>query len=322
MDLKMMVPGLVSVILPNRNHGHFLPRALDGLLVQSYRHTEILVIDDASSDNSREVVGDYLARDARLQLLELTKHHGINQAVAATLPRIRGEYLYLAAADDLVAPSLLEKLVAQLDQHKGAGLCFSDPTEFQESGRVVAFPLYLSDVPVFYEPAHIVSIFQRNYFHISSNATLYRTVHFRAAGGFRPELDRFSDWFVTYILALRHGACYVPEQLTSLTVRSDSYSAISARDRKANRRLFERLLDVLSRPEYGDVFSRMREARLLPAYNPQILFWLIRSKVGRKVLTPNLIVRVLGRSLWAAFRPIAPIRLRRSLRKMSNAPSR
>src|SRR4051812_25852230 len=112
-----MVSGLVSVIMPTRDHGHFLPRSINALLTQTHAQVELLVVDDASSDDTREIVGAFAARDPRVKLITLTGHHGINRAVSVALPQAQGEFVYFAAADDLVAPTLFKKLVAQLQRH-------------------------------------------------------------------------------------------------------------------------------------------------------------------------------------------------------------
>jgi glycosyltransferase involved in cell wall biosynthesis len=315
-----MVLGLVSIIMPNRNHAQFLPRAIEALLGQTYPDLELLVVDDSSSDNSREVVRRYAGKDPRVRLLELTDHHGINRAVSAALPKVSGEYVYFAAADDVVAPAFLKRMVAQLAHHRSAGLCFSDPTERNEAtGRVEAFPLYLSEAPVFYDADALALTLHHSYFHISSNTAVYRTASIRAAGGYRKDLDWLSDWFVTSVVALRHGACYVPEQLTYLTVRADSYSATNLRNAAVQHQLIEKVLNLLLQPEFHDVAQRVRSAGLLPEYHMRTLFWLAGSRAGWRFLTPHVVARVLMRALWSNFRPFASVRLRRALRRRASA---
>lgn len=319
----MTKPGLVSIILPNRDHGHYLPTALDSFLAQTRPQLEIIVIDDASSDNSKEIVRDYMARDQRIQLLALTEHHGINRAVGAGLKRARGEYLHVAGADDFVAPNFIEQCVAQLERHPQAALCFSDPSEFyRNNSRTVLFPLYLNTAPVYFDCEALKEQLVFNFFHISANTAVYRADHFCAAGSYRAELEWFSDWFVTIVVSLRHGACYVPAQLTYVTIRPDSYSARSLRDWAAQRRLIEIFLDVLARPEYADVYPVMRNAALMPEYHVRTLIWLLRNEAGRRFITLRLIRRVLGRYLWSLLRPFAPLTWRRIMRRFSSSRMR
>ena len=310
------VPGLVSVILPNRNHAHFLPTALDALLAQTWLHLEILLVDDASSDNSREVMRSYAARDPRVRPIELAEHTGINRAVELVRSQARGEYFYVAAADDFVAPKFFETSVGMLQQYRSAGLCFSDPTEFYEAdNRTIRFPLYLSNDPVHYDPSEFQLVLTRNYFHISPNTAIYRADMFQDAGGYRAELGWLSDWFVTLVVALRNGACYVPESLTFLRLRNDSFSAMTARDTRSHRQPFDRFLALLTQPAHADVARAMRRSGMLPEYRFRTLRWLLQSRQGRMFLSSRLVVRIVSRSVWSYLRPRAPYWLRRSLRK-------
>src|SRR5262249_29718989 len=138
---------LISILLPNRNHARYLPTSLEGLLTQTWKNIEVVVIDDASSDDSRDLVLRYASRDPRLRLLPLATQHGVNKAIREGLSTIAGEYLYIAAADDFAEPTLLEKSVTVLHKSRRAALCFSDPSELiEETGERRYFPLYLAEV--------------------------------------------------------------------------------------------------------------------------------------------------------------------------------
>ncbi|HZP76281.1 MAG TPA: glycosyltransferase family 2 protein [Pseudolabrys sp.] len=315
-----MVAGLVSVILPNRNHGHYIHKALDAFLAQSRPALEIIVVDDASSDSSKDIVADYMRRDPRIRLIALAEHHGINQAVQVGFAQAKGEYLHIAGADDFVEPKFFEDCVAELILNPKAALCFSDPSEFyRESDQAILYPLYLSGKPIYFAPADLITQFARNFFHISANTAVYRAAYFRAAGGYRAELEWFSDWFVTLIAALRGGACYTPKQLTYVTIRGDSYSAVGLRNIRQKRELVQRIMGLLDAPQYTDVLPAMREAAMLPDYHVRTLFWLLRSRSGRAYVTPRLIRRVVGRYAWSFLRPLSPPRLRRALRQASSS---
>jgi glycosyltransferase involved in cell wall biosynthesis len=310
---------LVSIVLPNRNQGHYLSRALDALRGQTWNNLEIIVVDDQSTDDSLEVLAHYTALDPRIRFIALEQHGGIAVAVNAGLKKACGEFLYFAASDDFVETSFIERCVTEILHHPEAGLCFSDPVEFDEkSSRITRFPLYLSKEPTYFDALTLIGIFKRNYFHISTNTGLYRAAAFHAAGGYRADLQWLMDWFPTMVIALRHGVCYLPEGLTYLTVRGDSYSATNLRDGKIQRQLIARILALLAAPEYADVAPRMQQALLLPEYQPRTLYWLLQSKTGRGFVAPRLIIRILGRYAWSFIRPFAPIGWRRSLRRLQS----
>jgi len=321
--LTATVPGMVSVILPNRDHGHYLPTALDALLSQTWKNLEILVVDDASSDNSKEIMQDYAARDSRVRLFFLAENVGVNRAVEAARSSVRGEYICTAAADDIVDPQFFAASLAQLEQYPEAGLCFSDPTEYYEADdRSLRYPLFLSTQPAFYDPIALQKLMKRNHFSISSNTVIYRAKAFNDAGGYQAELGWLSDWFVTLVVALRYGACYLPQSLTFHRIRLDSFSAMISRDPAAQRQPFDCFLRLLEQPKFSDVAAAMQAAGILPEYHLRTLCWLYRDEEGRKFMSPHLVRQVLYKSAWSIIRPIAPTWFRQGLRKLSSRPGK
>src|SRR5580704_11116787 len=93
------VPG-ISVVLPNFNHGAFVGEALRALLSQSLEPDEIIVVDDASTDNSRSVIEGITAKNPTVRLLVNPQNVGVIRALNRGLELASGCYIYLAAADD------------------------------------------------------------------------------------------------------------------------------------------------------------------------------------------------------------------------------
>lgn len=310
---------LVSIILPNRNHAHFLCGAIAALLGQSWTSLELIVIDDASTDHSRELIRNHQEQDDRLRYVALEQHYGIHRAVQIGLELARGAFVYIAAADDIVEHEFLERCVVEMERVPQAGVSFSDPSEFyRATGRKILFPLYLSAKPNYFDPNSFVALQARNYFHISPNTGIYRLAAFRAAGGYKHELDLFSDWFATMVVALRQGLVYLPEQLTCVAIQNDSYSAVALRDRGRRRAAFRNLLQLLSTVEYADVRDRLRLGAILPEYRFETLFWLLGSSQGRDIVTTRLLCRIVARASWSYMRNYAALGLRRGLRKWVN----
>lgn len=121
----------ISVVIPAYNAGRFLPECLNSLLAQSLTDYEVIVCDDGSSDNTAQVVADYVERDARFSY-SLLNHLGAGAARNYGLERAQGEYLYFLDADDMIAPDALESLYS-------AAIAY-------EADIVVARSHYLDDV--------------------------------------------------------------------------------------------------------------------------------------------------------------------------------
>lgn len=132
---------VVSVLIASYNYGHFIGRTLDSVLAQSYRDFEVIVCDDGSTDDSREVATRYAGRDARIRLIE-KENGGVASALNRAYQACRGDVVCLLDADDFFAPEKLERVVACFQENSEVGLVLHamqvvDGRE-QEQGRLPA----------------------------------------------------------------------------------------------------------------------------------------------------------------------------------------
>src|SRR5437763_570789 len=92
----------LSVVFPNYNDARFLPQQLESMLKQSYQPKEIIIIDDASTDNSIEIINNYIARAPHSRLIRNDRNMGVEHNINRLIDEATGDYLYLGAADDAV----------------------------------------------------------------------------------------------------------------------------------------------------------------------------------------------------------------------------
>ncbi len=102
----------VSVIVPVYNVEPYLPRCLDSLIGQTLQDIEIICIDDCSTDKSLEILHDYMKKDPRVKVIELSQNSGVATARNAGIDAARGEYLGFVDSDDYVDTDFYEKLYA------------------------------------------------------------------------------------------------------------------------------------------------------------------------------------------------------------------
>lgn len=113
---------LVTLVTPTRNQARFLPETIESVLAQDYPSLEYIVLDDGSTDDTRDVLARY---DCRLQW---SSHANIGQA--ATLNKGwaigRGEFVGYLSSDDRLAPGAIRLLVDALQQHPDAVVAYAD----------------------------------------------------------------------------------------------------------------------------------------------------------------------------------------------------
>ena len=108
---------LLSITITNYNYGRFLPKNLDSILNQTFQDFEIIVVDDCSTDNSREILRDYAQRDSRIRLVEHESNQGLAESIIHASDLARGRYLAHMDGDDwIVDPKAFELEVAVLEK--------------------------------------------------------------------------------------------------------------------------------------------------------------------------------------------------------------
>jgi glycosyltransferase involved in cell wall biosynthesis len=110
---KKLYAPKISAIVPNYNHGRFLAQRLDSILAQTYLNIEVTVLDDCSSDNSREVIDDYVARyPGRIKkMYNQTNSGGVFNQWRKGVESTEGELVWVCESDDFCEPDFVEKLV-------------------------------------------------------------------------------------------------------------------------------------------------------------------------------------------------------------------
>lgn len=129
---------LVSVLIPAYNHAAFIARTLQAVREQTYPHMELLVHDDGSSDQTRQVLERELpACRAVFQRVEFSSapNQGSCRTLNLLIGKAKGEYLYLTASDDYPEPSAIEKEVSFLQNHPDYVLAVGDCRFIDQDGR-------------------------------------------------------------------------------------------------------------------------------------------------------------------------------------------
>jgi glycosyltransferase involved in cell wall biosynthesis len=128
-------PPSVSGIMAARNAAAYVGAAIESAMGQTYANFELLVVDDASTDETATIAAGYAERDARVRLFRQPERHGSAAARNVALAEARGEWIAPLDADDLWRPTRLERQMAVVKAHPAMCLIGADYERFDEEGR-------------------------------------------------------------------------------------------------------------------------------------------------------------------------------------------
>ncbi|MDD2496509.1 MAG: glycosyltransferase family 2 protein, partial [Tissierellia bacterium] len=111
-----MISTLVSVIIPCFNQAKYLLETVESVISQTYSNWECIIINDGSSDNTKEVALDLIKRDQRIYFINQV-NQGVCMARNNAINKSKGKYILCLDADDLISPNFLVETVKLIEQN-------------------------------------------------------------------------------------------------------------------------------------------------------------------------------------------------------------
>lgn len=130
---------LVSVIVPNYRHEKYLSKRLSTIAAQTYSNIEIILLDDKSPDNSKDILSDFASsceKVVALQVNESNSGQSIKQWIKG-VSLAKGEFIWIAESDDEAEPELVTTLLSLLMRHPSAGIAYCDSEVIDENSHVI-----------------------------------------------------------------------------------------------------------------------------------------------------------------------------------------
>jgi glycosyltransferase involved in cell wall biosynthesis len=221
---------------------------MDTLIAQTYPHTEIIVIDDCSPDNSLEVLRRYES-DPRVKLIVREKNGGWIAVSNQGIDLAAGEFVLFANCDDACDPRMVERLVDAMRSNSSAGIVFCRSLFIDELGQVVGddFSTRERSFRKLCAKDTLISAAQMSRFLLEScaipnlSAALIRKQCFADVGSFSSAYRVCSDWDLYFRVAARFDVAYVAEPLNLF--RQHAYTIRSTtKERVVNEEMFRLLL--------------------------------------------------------------------------------
>ena len=244
----------VSIIIPCYNREKFIEETIQSVLAQTYPSTEVIAVDDSSTDSTRAVLEGF--RDS-ITILEHPGHQNRGQSASINLgiKCSTGKYISILDSDDLFAPNKIETQVSFLEKNQNFGLVYANGFAIDENGR----KLYRMYDETHREESNPERVLLDCYFSVQSNALARRAI-FEKAGEFDETLRSGQDHDMAIRLAEVTKMAYIDELLFYYRRHENSISAKKADLRWSNG--FVILKKAAQRYPYSKSTLRKRKAVL------------------------------------------------------------
>jgi glycosyltransferase involved in cell wall biosynthesis len=206
--------GLVSVFLPtfSRLYDGYLEKAIKSVLNQTYRHFELLVVDDASVDGSKKLIEKYVKKDTRVKHIRMERNIGLPAyTTGLAYLQSKGQFLAFAYDDCILFPNHLALLINKLQTEPHLGMAYGQANILWFDGRKQVIGSH-------YDAANMAKMNN----HIPNVSVMIRRHVVETVGWYDPHflLTRFYDWdlwvrikkhyavgFIEKVIAEEHGTC-------------------------------------------------------------------------------------------------------------------
>jgi glycosyltransferase involved in cell wall biosynthesis len=228
----------VSVIVASYNYRAFLPRRLDSLIAQTYKNLEIIVIDDASTDGSLDILANYESNPI-IRIYKNKNNLGWVGTSNLGAEFAKGDFIIFANCDDYCYSTMIEVLALPLVNSSDVALSFCCSNLIDESGNIIGNDRKFRERSFLRKCSHDALLLSDEmlYFLCKScvipnlSATLIRRSAFFDAGGFSHNFEVCSDWDLYMKIVNISPVFYIRQPLNYFRQHSNTIRS-STRDRK------------------------------------------------------------------------------------------
>lgn len=180
----------VSVVMPVHNGRRYLAEAINSILIQSFRDFELLIIDDASDDDTPEIIAQFAKNDSRIIYIRNDKNMGVADSLNRGIKIAKGKYIARMDADDISYPKRFEIQVKYLGNNPGVGVVGTWAKEIDENGKSIK--------SVRYQPRVNPQIIRENLYNkgclLIHPTAMIRSELFNQIGFYRPSIKYAEDY--------------------------------------------------------------------------------------------------------------------------------
>lgn len=221
----------ISVLICNYNHGKFVEQAIRGVLQQTHRDIEVVVIDDASTDNSLKVIIPIAREDRRIRLEMNEENMGLLRTFEKGIGLCSGELWMGCGADDYVVdPNFFEECDRLLSNKKDAGGVFGISQRINAESGALFDNIGCGEKVGFIEPQNFIQGFFTGKNFVPGFSVMWRSAMLREVGGFAMNLGPQFDYWVNHALPSLRGIFFTNTIVSTVRIFPDGSNFSSQKE--------------------------------------------------------------------------------------------
>jgi glycosyltransferase involved in cell wall biosynthesis len=295
----------VSIIVPNYNHAAFLAQRIDSILQQSYQNFELIILDDCSIDDSREVIERYRSHSKTSKIIYNETNSGStykqwNKGVSLA----QGELVWIAESDDFAHPDFLQTLKLAFDTEKRLGIAYCQSNRVNEKNEITSTWKSWTDnldYTFFDHDFHISGKEYIDRFLIHKNtipnasAVLFKKDVFWQVGGADERVPIFSDWLTWLKMLLISDISFTPLTLNNFRYHANSV-VFNAKKKTSNEQMCQYIINfrITFKKHLEISFKRDAELKMVIDRNKKFIYQYKIQKVLYNLKSRRPIKAVIG----------------------------
>ncbi len=235
------------------NEEPWISRAIECVLRQTRQPDELIIVDDASTDGSYQIICSYTEKHPHITCLRNETNQGVVRSLELLMDHIKSDYVHFTAADDMIMPELYEVSMRMLEDHPQAGACSALTVEIDREDRnsgLSHIPV-VSEEPVFIEPQVARTLLLRYGNWSDGTTTVWKRESIPGEILCNREFGPFVDSVAYLYIALTRGVCYVPQVLGRWRIIGEGFATEVLTDPEKFNYYFGNAVEYLERELEG-----------------------------------------------------------------------
>lgn len=216
----------ITIVIPTFNRSKLLQRAVNSVRQQTYPNWKLVVVDNASGDDTPDVMAELARTDGRIRYHRHAENIGMLANWEFAISQVGTAHFSLLCDDDYLLPDFFEAAAREMTAHPELGLCFGVANIVNEEGKKIS--IAPNPMAPGYYPAGAGAAAMMTQQHPATPAIVFRTASFKAAGGFDRNSLFVADLDMILRVAFRYPVKYFEEESACYVVHAgNSFKDVS-----------------------------------------------------------------------------------------------